>query len=71
MYSAAASSWLAASRSLAASNVDGVSAGVRQAETLVRLGARPAEAGSYALPPDKPQRGLSPALARLIGRRDG
>ena len=51
--------------------VDGVSAGVRQAETLVRLGARPAEAGSYALPPDKPQRGLSPALARLIGRRDG
>ncbi len=49
--------------------VDGVSSAVRQAETLVRLGARPPEAGSFAAPPEKPQKGLIPALAARIGRQ--
>ena len=49
--------------------VDGVSSAVRQAETLVRLGARAPEAGSFAPPPEKPQKGLSPALASRIGRK--
>ncbi|MCE8040405.1 aspartate/glutamate racemase family protein [Halomonas sp. MCCC 1A11062] len=48
--------------------VDGVSCAVRQAELLARLGPRPAEAGSYAVPPSKPCQGLSPALAALVGR---
>lgn len=48
--------------------VDGVSCAVQQAELLARLGPRCAEAGSYAMPPTKPCRGLPDALAELIGR---
>ncbi len=49
--------------------VDGVSSAVLQAEALVRLDPRAPEAGSFAPPPDKPQKGLSAALAALIGRQ--
>ncbi|HRP96482.1 MAG TPA: aspartate/glutamate racemase family protein [Rhodocyclaceae bacterium] len=48
--------------------VDGVSSAVRHAETLAALAPRAASAGSYAPPPQKDWKGLSPALARLIGR---
>lgn len=48
--------------------VDGVSCAVRQAELLARLAPRRAEAGSYAMPPTKPCRGLPDALAALVGR---
>lgn len=50
--------------------VDGVSSAVRHAETLAALGPRAATAGSYAPPPEKDWKGLSPALARLIGRKE-
>lgn len=46
--------------------VDGVSAGITQAEALVRLSPRPARAGSYAGPPEKDHSGLSPALAATL-----
>jgi Asp/Glu/hydantoin racemase len=49
--------------------LDGVSCAVRLAEALVALGPRPPRRGSFARPPSKPARGLSPALARLIDRR--
>jgi len=49
--------------------VDGVSSAVRQAEALVRLGLAAPTRGSFALPPEKPQKGLAPALATRIGRR--
>jgi Asp/Glu/hydantoin racemase len=48
--------------------LDGVSCAVRLAEALVGLAPRPATRGSFARPPAKPTRGLSPALARLIER---
>lgn len=48
--------------------VDGVSSAVRHAETLAALQPRAASAGSYAPPPQKDWKGLSPALGRLIGR---
>lgn len=48
--------------------VDGVSSAVRHAETLVALAPRAATSGSYAPPPQKDWKGLSPALGRLIGR---
>ncbi|MGQ9370761.1 aspartate/glutamate racemase family protein [Azospirillum sp. ST 5-10] len=48
--------------------VDGVASAVRHAEALAGLERRPATAGSFAPPPEKPHRGLPPALARLIGR---
>lgn len=50
--------------------VDGVSSAVRHAETLAALGPRAASAGSYAPPPEKDCKGLPPALARLIGRKE-
>lgn len=50
--------------------VDGVSSAVRHAETLAALAPRAAVAGSYAPPPEKDWTGLSPALARLIGRKE-
>jgi Asp/Glu/hydantoin racemase len=46
--------------------VDGVDCAVRQAELLAGLGARRAREGSFAMPPPKPNRGLSPACAGLL-----
>jgi Asp/Glu/hydantoin racemase len=46
--------------------VDGVSSAVRHAETLVRLAPGKAQRGSFAAPPVKANRGLPPALARLL-----
>ena len=48
--------------------VDGVSSAVRHAETLAGLGPLAARAGSYAPPPQKDWKGLSPELGRLVGR---
>lgn len=50
--------------------VDGVSSATRHAESLVRLQPGIAREGSFARPPYKPQYGLSPALARLLGHGD-
>jgi allantoin racemase len=47
-------------------SVDGVSSAVRHAESLVALQPGAATRGSFAAPPTKPNRGLSPALARLL-----
>ena len=49
--------------------VDGVTSGVRLAEVRVGARAQSREAGGYAPPPEKPQKGLPPALAALVGRR--
>ena len=49
-------------------SVDGVSSAVRHAETLVALAPGRALRGSFAPPPIKPNRGLSPALTRLLER---
>ncbi|MEO6408718.1 MAG: aspartate/glutamate racemase family protein [Burkholderiaceae bacterium] len=49
--------------------VDGVSSAVRHAESLVALQPGRALRGSFAPPPLKPNRGLSPALERLLSRR--
>ncbi len=49
-------------------SVDGVSSAVRHAETLVALAPGRAARGSFAPPPLKPNRGLSPALTRLLER---
>ena len=46
--------------------LDGVTCAVRQAESLVALRPRPPRRGSFARPPKKPSRGLSPALTRLL-----
>jgi allantoin racemase len=46
--------------------VDGVSSAVRHAESLVALQPGRARRGSFAPPPVKPNRGLSPELARLL-----
>jgi len=46
--------------------VDGVSSAVRHAETLVRLAAGRARAGSFAPPPAKPHSGLTPEIVRLL-----
>jgi len=48
--------------------LDGVSCGVRLAEALVGLAPRPATRGSFARPPSKPTRGLSPSLGKLLDR---
>jgi len=48
--------------------VDGVSSAVRHAESLVRLQPGKARRGSFAVPPTKTNRGLPPALERLLGR---
>lgn len=49
--------------------VDGVSSAVRHAQTLVALAPKPAQRGSFAQPPKKPNRGLPPALEALLRRR--
>lgn len=49
--------------------VDGVSSAVRHAESLAALAPRGGSAGSYAPPPAKDWKGLSPALGKLIGRK--
>ncbi|EDP61680.1 hydantoin racemase [alpha proteobacterium BAL199] len=51
--------------------LDGVSCAVRLAEALVDLAPRPAARGSFARPPAKPSKGLSPALQTWVERRDG
>lgn len=51
--------------------VDPVAAAVKQAEALVALRPRKAEAGTFRRPPAKPTRGLSEALARRIAHVDG
>ena len=50
--------------------LDGVSCAVRLAEALVALGPRPPQRGSFVRPRGKPSRGLSPALAALLGGRN-
>jgi allantoin racemase len=47
--------------------LDGVGCAVRLAETLVALGPRAPERGSFARPRGKPSQGLSPALTALLG----
>ncbi|MBT2303861.1 aspartate/glutamate racemase family protein [Variovorax paradoxus] len=49
--------------------VDGVSSAVRHAETLVALQAGKAQRGSFAPPPQKPNRGLPPAIEALLRRQ--
>lgn len=49
-------------------SVDGVSSAVRHAESLVALQPGTATRGSFAAPPAKLNRGLSPALVRLLSR---
>ncbi len=48
--------------------VDGVSSAVRHAESLVALQPGRATRGSFAPPPIKPHKGLSPAMATLLDR---
>lgn len=48
--------------------VDGVSSAVRHAESLVALAPGRASRGSFAKPPEKPNRGLPEAIARLLAR---
>lgn len=50
-------------------SVDGVSSAVRHAESLVALQPGKARTGSFAPPPIKPNRGLTPALAALLEAR--
>ncbi len=49
--------------------VDGVSSAVRHAESLVALQPGRATQGSFAPPPDKPNRGLPPSIEALLRRR--
>lgn len=49
--------------------VDGVSSAVRHCESLVALQAGSAREGSFARPPQKPNTGLPPTLAQLLGQR--
>lgn len=48
--------------------VDGVSSAVRHAETLVRMNAGLARAGSFAAPPVKAHQGLTPEIAALLAQ---
>jgi allantoin racemase len=50
--------------------IDGISCGVRLAEMLVALNPRPPVRGSFARPPAKPAKGLSPSLMRRLSGRD-
>jgi allantoin racemase len=50
--------------------VDGIQAAVAMAEGLVRLNPRKATAGTYRRPAAKDSKGLSKALADVIGHRD-
>jgi allantoin racemase len=49
--------------------VDGVSSAVRHAQSLVALQAARARLGSFAPPPQKPNRGLPPAIEALLRRQ--
>lgn len=49
--------------------VDGVSCAVAQAEALTRLAPKPAIGGSFAPPPDKPNRGLPSAIVQMLESR--
>ena len=49
--------------------VDGIQAAVTMAEGLVRLNPRKATQGTYRRPAAKDSKGLSPALADVIGHR--
>jgi Asp/Glu/hydantoin racemase len=51
--------------------VDGISAGVAQAELLARLGPRPARRGSSAPPPATENQGLSDAVRKRLGAGAG
>ena len=51
--------------------VDGIQAAVTMAEGLVRLNPRKATAGTYRRPAAKDSKGLSKALAEVIGHREG
>jgi allantoin racemase len=51
--------------------VDGVSSAVHHAETLVALQPGLARRGSFAAPPVKPNRGLTPSLQTLLERAAG
>jgi len=46
--------------------VDGISAGVAQAELLVRLRTGSHRKGSFAAPPRKPNKGLTPELSAIL-----
>ena len=48
--------------------LDGISCAVKLCEALVALGPRQPSVGSFARPPAKPAKGLSPALSKLIDR---
>jgi allantoin racemase len=48
--------------------VDGVSSAVRHAESLVALASGRATSGSFAPPPEKPNRGLPPSIEALLRR---
>ncbi|HEY4165651.1 MAG TPA: aspartate/glutamate racemase family protein [Reyranella sp.] len=50
--------------------VDGIQAAVTMAEGLVRLNPRKATAGTFRRPASKDSRGLTPALADVIGHKD-
>ena len=50
--------------------VDGIQAATVMAEGLVRLAPRKATAGTFRRPGPKDSKGLSPALANVIGHRD-
>ncbi len=50
--------------------VDGIQAAVVMAEGLVRMTPRKATAGTYRRPGPKDSKGLSTALANVIGHRD-
>jgi allantoin racemase len=50
--------------------VDGIQAAVVMAEGLVRMSPRKATAGTYRRPGPKDSKGLSTALASVIGHRD-
>ena len=47
--------------------VDGVSSAIRHCESLIALAPHGAVEGSFARPPHKPNRGLPPALAAMLG----
>lgn len=51
--------------------VDGVSSAVRHAETLAKMNAGKARAGSFAAPPVKENKGLSPQVAALLAAAHG
>lgn len=49
--------------------LDGVTCALIKAQSMVNMAANTPTSGSYAPPPEKYHRGLSPALSELIGRQ--